>query len=83
MKFIKDQDLQGQRHKVTVIEAEKAGKDKPVDPRFIEDPKKAVKKEPPKKKDPKVDTRVDHPGCGHRRASRGEGARRGLTGQGM
>lgn len=37
-----------------VLEAEKAGKDKPIDPRFIEDPKKAVKKEPPKKKDPKV-----------------------------
>ena len=34
-------------------ETEKAGKERPVDPRFIEDPKKA-KKEPPKKKDPKA-----------------------------
>jgi hypothetical protein len=52
-KFIKDQDLLGQRHKVLCLDAEKAGKEKPVDPRFVEDPKK-VKKEPPKKKDPKA-----------------------------
>lgn len=52
-KYIKEQDLLGQKHKVLCLEAEKAGKEKPVDPRFIEDPKKA-KKEPPKKKDPKA-----------------------------
>lgn len=51
-KFIKEQDVLGMRHKAVCLEAEKAGKEKPVDPRFIEDPKK-VKKEPPKKKDPK------------------------------
>jgi hypothetical protein len=57
-KFIREQDLIGQRFKVACLDAEKAGKDKPQDPRWIEDPKKA-KKEPPKKKDPKAVEEVE------------------------
>jgi hypothetical protein len=52
-KYIKEQDLLGMKHKLLCQDTEKAGKEKPIDPRFIEDPKKA-KKEPPKKKDPKA-----------------------------
>lgn len=57
-KYFKEQDLAGQRHKQTCIEAEKVGKEHPQDPRWIEDPKKA-KKEPPKKKDPKAAEEVE------------------------
>lgn len=44
----------GRQHKQLCIEAEKAGKDSPIDPRFVDDPKKDAKKKEVKKKDPKV-----------------------------
>lgn len=44
----------GRQHKLVCLEAEKAGKEPPLDPRFVDDPKKDAKKKEVKKKDPKV-----------------------------